>query len=111
MLASGSVPCAFAQTTHLPCPGCGSTRAVFALARGDLLGALRMNPLGPLLAILVAVLGFLTTYHVLRDGNPNALTDSRIGRGLPKAVAAVALLEIALWITRFFGLFGGPVPV
>ena len=35
------------------CPGCGGTRAVEALARGDLLTALRSNPAVPYLAVTV----------------------------------------------------------
>jgi hypothetical protein len=111
VLGSGSVPCSFARATHLPCPGCGSTRSAWALLHGDVLGALRMNPLGPVLAAIVACLGLLTTYHVLIDGTPNRLADTRLGRALPRAAIVVAILEIALWLLRFCGLFGGPVPV
>ena len=39
------VLCPFHVVTGLPCPTCGATRSVFAFARGDVLGALRMNPL------------------------------------------------------------------
>ena len=38
-------PCAWHAWTGLPCPGCGTTRAVVRLAAGDLRGALAMNPL------------------------------------------------------------------
>ena len=41
--------CVFRALTGLPCPSCGSTRAVLALADGRLLAALAHNPL----AILV----------------------------------------------------------
>lgn len=111
VLASGSAPCSFARATHLPCPGCGSTRAVWALAHGDVAGALRMNPLGPVLAALVGLLGLLVTWYVLRDGTPNRITDTRVGRVIPGVVLVVALLELALWGLRFCGLFGGPVPI
>ena len=43
--------CWFKALTGLPCAFCGATRAVFALARLDLLAAVRLNP-------LVCVLGF-----------------------------------------------------
>lgn len=37
--------CAFRRVTGCHCPGCGGTRAFFALLRGQLLTSLRMNPL------------------------------------------------------------------
>jgi hypothetical protein len=37
--------CPFYVLTGLYCPGCGSTRAVYQLLHGNLLGALSMNPL------------------------------------------------------------------
>ena len=38
-------PCIFHALTGLWCPGCGTTRALHALAHGDVGGALAMNPL------------------------------------------------------------------
>lgn len=37
--------CQFHELTGLYCPGCGSTRAVYWLLHGDILRALRFNPL------------------------------------------------------------------
>lgn len=37
------IPCIFHEITGLLCPGCGITRAVDALFRADLVGALRFN--------------------------------------------------------------------
>src|SRR5262245_43411759 len=52
--------CSFKVYTGLPCPGCGLTRSMIDVAHGDFAGALRMNPLGPLLFSLFAGLGLLT---------------------------------------------------
>lgn len=51
-LHRGIETCIFHGVTGLPCPGCGSTRAFRCLARGDLLQALRFNPLVSTLALL-----------------------------------------------------------
>jgi len=48
------VLCAFKGLTGLPCPTCGSTRALGRLALFDLAGAVRMNPLATLVFALVA---------------------------------------------------------
>ncbi len=49
------VVCAFKAVTGLPCPTCGSTRALGRLFSFDLAGAVSMNPLATLAAALVAV--------------------------------------------------------
>jgi hypothetical protein len=108
---SGLVPCAFARATHHPCPGCGSTRSVVALLHGDLAGVLRFNPFGPVMALVLGLLGVETVVTVLRRGDTRAIGSTRAGRFLTRALVAVAALEIALWVARFFGVFGGPVPV
>jgi hypothetical protein len=37
--------CVFRRFTGLPCPTCGATRCAMDLLHGDLLGAMRLNPL------------------------------------------------------------------
>lgn len=46
--------CAFRWLTGRPCPLCGLTHAVFALAKGHLAEALRWNALSPLAVIMLA---------------------------------------------------------
>jgi hypothetical protein len=55
----GVTLCTFRRATGVPCPGCGLTRGVTALASGDVATGLAYNPV--LLAgilVFVAVLGF-----------------------------------------------------
>jgi len=51
--------CPFHALTGMPCPGCGSTRALVALVRGDFAGALGWNPVAAL-----AILGGWTVAAV-----------------------------------------------
>ncbi|GAA4795501.1 DUF2752 domain-containing protein [Lysobacter hankyongensis] len=44
--------CLFYAATHYYCIGCGVTRCLHALAHGDLLGALDMNPLATIMVVL-----------------------------------------------------------
>ncbi len=50
--------CTFRQVTGVPCPGCGSTRALTALANADLLSAFRLNPMATGTAIGLGILWF-----------------------------------------------------
>ena len=47
------LPCLFRELSGWYCPGCGTTRALHALAHGDLAGVWAMNPLLPVLAVLL----------------------------------------------------------
>ena len=46
--------CVFLNKLHIYCPGCGGTRAVYALLRFDLLASLIYNPIVPLGALVYA---------------------------------------------------------
>lgn len=43
--AAGVLACPLKELTSVPCPTCGTTRALLALAKGDALSALRLQPL------------------------------------------------------------------
>jgi hypothetical protein len=92
---SGFIVCAFRRTTGIPCPGCGLTRAMAALARGDLLAALRLHPFAPLFLLESAVLWAMGLRALLRDG----LLDlpSRLVSGL---VVWQGAALVALWLGR-----------
>jgi Protein of unknown function (DUF2752) len=103
--------CTIAKLTHHPCPGCGLTRAGFALLHGDFRESLTMHPL--LVPVLIAQLALVTTTLVatLRSGAPWDVWNSRVGRAALWLAAAVMVAMFVLWGLREFGLFGGPVPV
>jgi len=45
--------CIIKHTTNIPCPSCGSTRSIISLTKGDFFEALRINPLGYIVAFLM----------------------------------------------------------
>ena len=51
----GRTFCPFAVLTGSACPGCGLTRSIASLARGDLSGSVAMHPFGILLAFQAVV--------------------------------------------------------
>jgi hypothetical protein len=111
LLASAHVPCGFARMFHTPCPGCGSTRAMLALGAGDLPGLLRYNPLAPFMTALVVLLAVQAFTSVLATGTFKQVGDGTIGLIVSRGVLVVGALEVLLWIARFGGFLGGPVPV
>ncbi len=45
--------CLIKHTTNIPCPSCGSTRAIISLTKGDFFEALSINPMGLIVAIIM----------------------------------------------------------
>ena len=89
--------CTFQLLWGRPCPGCGMTRSIAHLARGDVLASLRFHPLGlPLFA--GSVLGFAgAALRLTRGRDPFWELVERRGTWL-----AVGLLTsmVGLWVVR-----------
>jgi hypothetical protein len=47
--------CLFKHITNIPCPSCGSTRALLLLIHGEVWKSLAMNPLGVIIAGMLSV--------------------------------------------------------
>ncbi|AKT39893.1 uncharacterized protein CMC5_040440 [Chondromyces crocatus] len=102
--------CPFAIVTRHPCPGCGLTRASLELAQGHVGAAMHLHPLSLVLVPVVAlVLGYNLLAYV-KDGRV-AAAESLQGRGATAIAVVLGALGIIVWVARFFGAFGGPVPV
>ena len=111
LLGSAHVPCGFARIFHMPCPGCGSTRAMLGLASGDLDALVRYNPFAPVMTALVLLLAVQAVMSVLATGTLRDVGHGRIGTVVSRGMMIVATLEVLVWIARFGGFLGGPVPV
>jgi Protein of unknown function (DUF2752) len=111
VLGSGLIRCPFAAMTHTPCPGCGSTRAVLALLHLHVGEAMRFNPTAPIIAICIGVLTVEGLWMVVRDGHARDLAVNGPGRWAIRGIVVAVMLQFPIWALRFFGLFGGPVPV
>ncbi|MBE6961572.1 MAG: DUF2752 domain-containing protein [Ruminococcaceae bacterium] len=59
--------CWFYSSYHIYCPGCGCTRSLIALMRGDILHALYYNPAVPFTAGLILLYLASQTIWRLRD--------------------------------------------
>ena len=116
--AAGALPsalgwqrCTVATLLHRPCPGCGMTRALRLLCAGDFSASLRMHALAaPVLVIGVPFAG-ATVWTTFRRGTPMRVHRDTLGRATIAAGVVVYAAALVLWALRWFGLFGGPVPV
>lgn len=63
-----SIPCFFHKVTGLYCPGCGITRMILSLVKGDYYQAFRYNPLLFLLLplFLFLILNYFLGYRLLK---------------------------------------------
>jgi hypothetical protein len=66
--------CAFYHVTGRPCPTCGMTRAVIALAHLDFRRAMGFHPLSILLAAVVLLVWGMAVYEALTGRNSVLLT-------------------------------------
>jgi len=92
---AGNAPgCMFHRLTGLECPGCGGTRAFFALARGDLATSLRYNPWA---LVLMLGLGIWAAKRVIRVFAPR----SRWGEPLAMRSSTLWTILILLFVFAF----------
>lgn len=105
--------CPVASTFGIPCPGCGLTRATLALLHGDVHTALHLHPLVWLLAPLFVAFTGGAVLELVRDParprRPSA--PFWTSRALSFVALCVLVLTLGVWIARFAGFLGGPVPV
>ena len=104
-------PCPVRVVLGVPCPTCGMSRAARLFAHGEVGAALHMHPLVWLVVPFVVALVGIELAQVARGGAWGAAERAlrtRAGRAVGWTVAAAV---VAVWIARFCGALGGPVPV
>ena len=109
--ALGLQRCTVAAVFHRPCPGCGMTRAIHLFVAGHLDASLQMHPLAVPAAATWMIFMAGTVWTTWTAGTPLAVLQSRQGRATLLAIVVVYAAAFVLWTLRWFGFFGGPVPV
>ncbi|MFQ5505608.1 MAG: DUF2752 domain-containing protein [Planctomycetota bacterium] len=91
--------CFFLTVTGFQCPGCGTLRGMHALLHGDLLGALRCNPM---LVLTVPLGGYTAVSFALQElrGRPLPVPMLRSGW-----ILGVLGGLIGYWVVRNTGLY------
>jgi len=100
-------PCPLRLTTGLPCPTCGMTRATRFALHGDFAAATRMHPLWFIVLPALAGIVIAEVVAFVRVGRWGVALENAWTRRIGGAVLAAL---IVVWIARFCGAFGGPVP-
>lgn len=101
--------CPFALLFHAPCPACGLTRATRALAHCDLASAVRFHPLAPVAVPALALYIAAEMYWEIVHGGSELRPPWR--KHTERFFGALVIAGALVWAARFFGAFGGPVPV
>ena len=99
--------CPIRAVVGQPCPTCGMTRALRLAVRGDVAGATRLHPLVWIVVPFVGAWLAIELAGFVRTGAWGA--SARVRHGTT-ALVTIASLLFALWIARFCGALGGPVP-
>lgn len=110
IVAAGVPLCPIAVVTRHPCPGCGLTRATLAMLRGHLGEAVTIHPLAPIVSPIVGGLVLYACISYVRHGRWVGASGRSAGVIAAVGIALWTLL-FAVWIARFHGALGGPVPV
>ncbi len=92
--ASAAPFCPLRFLLGIPCPGCGMTRALAHLARGEWRPALALHPLAPLVAAELAMGWAAAGLALARRAA------GRLRAWVPPILAADAALLVALWAGR-----------
>ena len=61
--------------------------------------------------LLTRTLAARAIWLVWRQGHSRELLEGRLGRLLVVLIVLCSGAELVLWVLRWFGMFGGPVPV
>lgn len=96
--------CYFRTVFGIPCPTCGSTRAVLLLMRGDIIGSLLLNPVGILIAIIMIVMPLWLASDLLFKKQTlfTAYRKSEQAVRIKWVAAILIALVIANWIWNFY---------
>lgn len=96
-LGIGTPVCFLREFTGIPCPGCGGTRALLKLSKGDFIGAVALNPLAVLAAGGAGILGAYCAGVLISYWKP--LRTRGLGRrGRAALVALGGILLLANWV-------------
>ncbi len=99
--------CLFQALLGFPGPGCGLTRSLMAIARGDLLQSMQYHLFGPLLFGLCCV-SIIVCGRALTSNRPVRLSE-RLGRGMQRyslGLGAIGIVFGGYYLLRLYAWSG-----
>lgn len=92
--------CLIKHTTNIPCPSCGSTRSIITLTKGNFVEAIRINPFGYIVAIIMFIAPIWIAIDIIMKRNTLFEFYQKIETCLkrPKYAIPLILIVIINWI-------------
>jgi hypothetical protein len=105
-LLTGTKPvevCLIKHVTNIPCPSCGSTRAVISLSNGNVIEALKINPMGFIVAIIMLLAPLWIIFDIAARRNTLFVFYQKTETYLKKPRYAIPLVLLVLinWVWNF----------
>lgn len=88
--------CAVKNITGLPCPSCGSTRAILQLMDGNFLAAFLLNPIGIILSFLMVIIPIWMFLDLTLKENSLFVFYQKMETKIKKPVFAIPLIVLVL---------------
>lgn len=95
--------CLIRQFLHIPCPSCGSTRALMRVLNGDIVGAAMLNPIGIVLLFVLLVFPPWVMIDLIRGSSSMYYCYRAFERFIVRPLPAIILIMLLLsnWIWNF----------
>ncbi|MCB9033593.1 MAG: DUF2752 domain-containing protein [Chitinophagales bacterium] len=97
--------CLFHRISGLPCPSCGTTRAINAIFNGQFINAFLINPLGYFALLILLIVPFWLIYDIFRKQDSFYQTfikvENKIKQTKPLALVLISL-AIINWIWNIY---------
>jgi hypothetical protein len=96
--------CMIKNATGYPCPSCGTTRAVQALFKGDLIRSLMLNPFGIIGSFAMLVLPFWVVFDLVSKRQTFYEAYNKIESVLKQKKVAIPLIILVVlnWIWNIY---------
>ena len=100
-------PCPFAELTGLPCPGCGMTRSMLAMLRGDWGLVMRLHPFAPFFALTGGFCGLVSLIPL--DMANRVAAKVEVFESRTRLPAVILILFACFGLLRLLGFWYQPL--